>query len=130
MLEHLPHVPMPLGRIGREVVELNAFAKELLELLIERLHEDRRSFLTLLSSRIRLNFHDKEKIGRDDWIRTSDPLTPSQVRYQAAPHPDVQGLSEPTDYCTGSPAEAGLPTVTRSRASRAWGLPPACRLDA
>ena len=76
MLEHLPHVPMPLGRIGREVVELNAFAKELLELLIERLHEDRRSFLTLLSSRIRLNFHDKEKIGRDDWIRTSDPLTP------------------------------------------------------
>ena len=27
-------------------------------------------------------------IGRDDWIRTSDPLTPSQVRYQAAPHPD------------------------------------------
>ena len=27
------------------------------------------------------------KIGRDDWIRTSDPLTPSQVRYQAAPHP-------------------------------------------
>ena len=28
------------------------------------------------------------KIGRDDWIRTSDPLTPSQVRYQAALHPD------------------------------------------
>ena len=26
-------------------------------------------------------------IGRDDWIRTSDPLTPSQVRYQTAPHP-------------------------------------------
>ena len=29
------------------------------------------------------------KTGRDDWIRTSDPLTPSQVRYQAAPHPDA-----------------------------------------
>ena len=29
------------------------------------------------------------KIGRDDWIRTSDPLTPSQVRYQAAPHPEI-----------------------------------------
>ena len=28
--------------------------------------------------------------GRDDWIRTSDPLTPSQVRYQAAPHPDFR----------------------------------------
>ena len=29
------------------------------------------------------------KNGRDDWIRTSDPLTPSQVRYQAAPHPEI-----------------------------------------
>src|SRR5262245_33647532 len=25
-----------------------------------------------------------EKFGRSDWIRTSDPLTPSQVRYRAA----------------------------------------------
>jgi hypothetical protein len=33
------------------------------------------------------------KIGRDDWIRTSDPLTPSQVRYQAAPHPDADEKS-------------------------------------
>ena len=33
--------------------------------------------------------NESEKIGRDDWIRTSDPLTPSQVRYQAAPHPEV-----------------------------------------
>ena len=30
------------------------------------------------------------KSGRDDWIRTSDPLTPSQVRYQTAPHPDTR----------------------------------------
>ncbi len=29
------------------------------------------------------------KNGRDDWIRTSGPLTPSQVRYQAAPHPEI-----------------------------------------
>ena len=29
------------------------------------------------------------KIGRDDRIRTCDPLTPSQVRYQAAPHPET-----------------------------------------
>ena len=28
------------------------------------------------------------KSGRDGGIRTHDPLTPSQVRYQAAPHPD------------------------------------------
>src|SRR5215475_5634126 len=26
--------------------------------------------------------------GRGDWIRTSDPLRPRQVRYQAALHPD------------------------------------------
>ena len=31
----------------------------------------------------------RSKIGRDDRIRTSDPLTPSQVRYQAAPHPEI-----------------------------------------
>jgi hypothetical protein len=30
----------------------------------------------------------KEKDGRDDWIRTSDPLLPKQMRYQAAPRPD------------------------------------------
>ena len=28
-------------------------------------------------------------IGRGDWIRTSDPLRPRQVRYQAALRPDV-----------------------------------------
>ena len=38
-------------------------------------------------------------IGRDDWIRTSDPLTPSQVRYQAAPHPDARAR-RPTSYFT------------------------------
>ncbi len=27
------------------------------------------------------------KTGRDDWIRTSGPLLPKQVRYQAALHP-------------------------------------------
>ncbi len=26
-------------------------------------------------------------IGRGDWIRTSDPLLPKQMRYQAAPLP-------------------------------------------
>ena len=28
-------------------------------------------------------------LSRDDWTRTSDPLHPMQVRYRAAPHPDV-----------------------------------------
>ena len=25
--------------------------------------------------------------NRDDWIRTSGPFVPNEVRYQAAPHP-------------------------------------------
>ncbi len=29
-------------------------------------------------------------ICRDDWIRTSDPLHPMQVRYQAALHPEKE----------------------------------------
>ena len=33
---------------------------------------------------VRLNL----KSGRGDWIRTSDPLRPRQVRYQAALRPD------------------------------------------
>ncbi len=31
----------------------------------------------------------EEKNGRSDWTRTSDPLTPSQVRYQTAPRSDL-----------------------------------------
>jgi len=39
-----------------------------------------------------------EKFGRDGGIRTHDPLTPSQVRYQAALHPefDIPGSSART----------------------------------
>ena len=33
--------------------------------------------------------------GRGDWIRTSDPLRPRQVRYQAAPRPDTSDSIEP-----------------------------------
>jgi hypothetical protein len=40
---------------------------------------------------LQTTYKAEEEIGRDDWIRTSDPLTPSQVRYQAALHPDVGG---------------------------------------
>jgi hypothetical protein len=29
-------------------------------------------------------------IGRGDWIRTSGPLRPRQVRYQAALRPDIE----------------------------------------
>lgn len=27
--------------------------------------------------------------GRDDWIRTSDPLLPKQMRYQTALRPEI-----------------------------------------
>ena len=33
-----------------------------------------------------------DSIGRDGGIRTHDPLTPSQVRYQAALHPDLRAI--------------------------------------
>jgi|688.fasta_scaffold29645_7 hypothetical protein len=28
--------------------------------------------------------------NRDDWIRTSGPFVPNEVRYQAAPHPAIK----------------------------------------
>ncbi len=28
-------------------------------------------------------------LGRDDWIRTSDPYVPNVVRYRAALHPEA-----------------------------------------
>ena len=37
--------------------------------------------------------NSREGIGRDGGIRTHDPLTPSQVRYQAALHPDMKSMS-------------------------------------
>ena len=33
-------------------------------------------------------------LGRGDWIRTSDPLLPKQMRYQAAPRPDRGRIAE------------------------------------
>ena len=32
--------------------------------------------------------------GRGDWIRTSDPLLPKQMRYQAALLPALRGIAE------------------------------------
>src|SRR5690606_40227665 len=39
----------------------------------------------------------REGSGRDDWIRTSDPHTPSVMRYQAAPRPEVFPDGSKTD---------------------------------
>ena len=46
--------------------------------------------------------------GRVDWIRTSDPLTPSQVRYQTAPPPGAAHLQRKRRY---HPAIAGARTI-------------------
>ena len=43
----------------------------------------------LKTKKVRHKVPDLITSGRDDWIRTSDPLTPSQVRYQAAPRPEA-----------------------------------------
>ena len=50
------------------------------------------------------------KSGRGDWIRTSDPLRPRQVRYQAALRPDSEDSSL---YCT-------FRQLTCSRSSLSW----------
>ena len=38
------------------------------------------------------------KDGRGDWIRTSDPLNPIQVRYQTALRPDIFRLQGTASY--------------------------------
>ena len=42
---------------------------------------------------LHIRYTNDLKSGRGDWIRTSDPLRPRQVRYQAALRPDI-----PNDY--------------------------------
>jgi hypothetical protein len=70
-------------------------------------------------------------VGRADWIRTSDPLTPSQVRYQAAPQPDaVRFLGRQLDHHSGirkrgrAPGEARTAMDASERPTRsiAFGL--------
>ena len=40
--------------------------------------------------------------GRGDWIRTSDPLRPRQVRYQAALRPDLTNNLDSTVFAGGT----------------------------
>ena len=54
--------------------------------------------------------------GRDGGIRTHDPLTPSQVRYQTALHPDALGfrlstlgLAKARHYASLIPSPSPLP---------------------
>src|SRR5471030_2064580 len=56
--------------------------------------------------------------GRDAAIRTRDPLTPSQVRYQAALHPDPTRVTARPELCdTRSGPIAALLLVSTSCAS-------------
>src|SRR4030095_3927312 len=57
-----------------------------------------------------------ERFGRGDWIRTSDPLRPRQVRYQAALRPDSNFL---IFYRSCEPAMIQLsPNAPRTRDCR------------
>src|SRR5688500_18830346 len=68
----------------------------------------------------------QRNFGRDDWIRTSDPLTPSQVRYQAAPHPELTAIRLKPDSTYALARErffAGLPLRDAFTTTRAFDLP-------
>lgn len=56
--------------------------------------------------------------GRDDWIRTSDPLTPSQVRYRAALRPDP--LPKKPDLHTGLPTASQVKTGEITSSAVKW----------
>ena len=61
------------------------------------------------------------EIGRDDRIRTCDPLTPSQVRYQAALHPENRRAA------CGTPGSASEPKVAEDRSTSFRGHRPRAR---
>ena len=73
-----PGHAIPLPGLGRDVVEVGAFAEEVGEVLGARRHGDRGSFPT---SCLRVGLFyliAQQRDGRGDWIRTSDPLRPRQ----------------------------------------------------
>src|SRR5262245_36450901 len=86
--------------------------------------------------------------GRGEWIRTTDPLLPKQVRYQAALRPDwvprrPATLTPPLESRQGGPSEpvepldaAREPRLGLGVPSQAWGerrvptvMKSACPLD-
>jgi hypothetical protein len=72
-----------------------------------------------------------KKIGRDDWIRTSDPLLPKQMRYQAAPRPDdkYKGLKYKRNAATRQRL-TGIAESRRTRAGRYASSSPAAFISA
>ena len=60
--------------------------------------------------------------GRGDWIRTSDPLRPRQVRYQAALRPDPKRMiiAHSWTRCPqGQSGRTGAPALASVSATRA-----------
>jgi Endodeoxyribonuclease RusA len=53
--------------------------------------------------RCKLSANRTAKVGRGDWIRTSDPLRPRQVRYQAALRPDLRRFLMLLRICAALP---------------------------
>src|SRR6476660_9886528 len=68
--------------------------------------------------------------GRGDWIRTSDPLRPRQVRYQAALRPDMTMKLRWADsdrsqiHCPSWPAnlQSGITTVRLTAFAKATAV--------
>lgn len=52
--------------------------------------------------------------GRSERIRTSDPIVPNDVRYQAALHSDMAVQSGQSGYIRGTAAAQALPRPWRS----------------
>ena len=61
-------------------MEVGAFAEDLMEEIVQAIYGDNGSFPTPRLHLPRRNFFREEEIGRDDRIRTCDPLTPRKVR--------------------------------------------------
>ena len=56
-----------------------------------------------------------KNFGRGDWIRTSDPLRPRQVRYQAALRPDLSTVAYGKADSEDLPSYPGLARTPRVR---------------
>jgi hypothetical protein len=103
LLEMLAVVRLVMGMLGDSPIEQDQ--KLGLE-IVWLAHE----FPSKRGKRVTDASQNQSKSGRGDWIRTSDPLRPRQVRYQAALRPDFE---DPSVYC-------GFWQLARPHASLSW----------
>ena len=60
------------------------------------------------------------EFGRSEWIRTTDPLHPMQMRYQAAPHPyNKSAIINSTISAALAPSDNQISSQARIEASSA-----------